>query len=174
MDLSSFEFYLYEKGTSSTKSLCYYAAVVCTSFIFSHLFLGSRISSLVTEIYNHCKTRAWPYCKVFNKEYNIAILLSKWGQNVTQKLFDNQTPVLTKREREFSSNFVISAESIWTVFYGTYCYMIMLLYDMKFRITLFDMIKPSPCVLFFPMNFLVSNQKTEANFQILQLNPYFD
>ena len=42
---------------------------------------------------------------------------------------------------------------------------------MKFRITLFDMIEPSPCVLFFlvstqQMYFLVSTQKTEANFQI--------
>ena len=52
--------------------------------------------------------------------------------------------------------------------------MIMLLYNMKFRIVLFDMIEPSPCVMFFPMYFLVSAQKTEANFQILQLNLYFD
>ena len=53
--------------------------------------------------------------------------------------------------------------------------MIMLLYHMKFRITCFGMIKPLPCVLlFFPMFFLVSTQKTEATFQILQLNPYFD
>ena len=44
--------------------------------------------------------------------------------------------------------------------------MIMLLYDMKFRITSFDMIESSPCVLFFPMYFLVSTQKTEANFEI--------
>ena len=45
---------------------------------------------------------------------------------------------------------------------------------MKFRITFFDMIEPSRCVLSFPMYFLVSTQKTEANFQILQLNPYSD
>ena len=32
--------------------LYYYAALVCTSFIFSHLFLGNRISSLVIEIYS--------------------------------------------------------------------------------------------------------------------------
>ena len=52
--------------------------------------------------------------------------------------------------------------------------MIMLSYDMKFRITLLDMIEPSSCVLFFPMYFVVSTQKTETNFQILKLNPYFD
>ena len=51
--------------------------------------------------------------------------------------------------------------------------MIMLLYDMKFRITSLDMIEPSSCILFFTMYFLVSTQKTEVNFQILQLNPYF-
>ena len=52
--------------------------------------------------------------------------------------------------------------------------MIMLLYEMKFRITPLDMIEPSSCILFFLMYFLVSTQKTEANFQILQFNPYFD
>ena len=52
--------------------------------------------------------------------------------------------------------------------------MIMLLYDMKFRISWLDMIVSLPFVLFFPMHFLVSTQKAEANFQILQLNPYFD
>ena len=52
--------------------------------------------------------------------------------------------------------------------------MIMLLFEMKFRITSFDMIESSSSVLFFPMYFLVLAQKTEANFQILQLNPYFD
>ena len=31
--------------------LCFYAALVCTSCIFSHLFSGNRISSLVTEKY---------------------------------------------------------------------------------------------------------------------------
>ena len=51
--------------------------------------------------------------------------------------------------------------------------MIMLLYDMKFWITLFEMIEPSPCVFFFPMHFLVPTQKTEAKFQILQWNPSF-
>ena len=50
----------------------------------------------------------------------------------------------------------------------------MLLYDMKFRIISLDMIEPSSCILFFPIYFLVSTQKTEANFQILQLIPYFD
>ena len=30
------------------------------------------------------------------------------------------------------------------------------------------MIESAPCVLFFPMYFLVLTQKTEANFQILQ------
>ena len=53
-------------------------------------------------------------------------------------------------------------------------YMIMLLYDMKFGITSLDMIVSLPFVLFFSMHFLVSTQKAEANFQILQLNPYFD
>ena len=51
--------------------------------------------------------------------------------------------------------------------------MIMLLYDMKLKITSFDMTEPSPWVLLFPMYFLVSTQKTQANFQILQLNQYF-
>ena len=109
--------------------------------IFSHLFLGNRISSLAIEVYSYYKTRAWLYCKVFNKEYNTVILLS--GKQ-------------------------IFAESTWPLFSGTKCYMIMLLYDMKFRITLFDMIQSSPCVLFFPRYFLVLTQKTEANFQILQ------
>ena len=36
--------------------------------------------------------------------------------------------------------------------------MIMLLYDMKFRIALFGMIEPLPCILFFPIYFLVSTQ----------------
>ena len=47
--------------------------------------------------------------------------------------------------------------------------MIMLLYDMKFRITSLDMIMPSSRRLFFPIYFLVRTQKAEANFQILQL-----
>ena len=51
---------------------------------------------------------------------------------------------------------------------------IMLLYDMKFRITSFDMNEPPHCVLYFPMYFLLSTQKTETNFKILQSNPYFD
>ena len=41
--------------------------------------------------------------------------------------------------------------------------------NMKFRITWFYMIEPSLCVIFFPMYFLISTQKTEENFQILQL-----
>ena len=44
--------------------LCYFAALVCTSCIFSRLYLGKRISSLVIEIYSYCKTRPWLYCKV--------------------------------------------------------------------------------------------------------------
>ena len=47
----------------------------------------------------------------------------------------------------------------------------MLLYDLNFRITSFDMIEPLPCVLFFPMYFLVLAEKTEGNFQILKLTP---
>ena len=39
----------------------------------------------------------------FDKEYNIAILSSKKGQNFNQKLFDNQTLALTKRESKFSA-----------------------------------------------------------------------
>ena len=58
----------------------------------------------------------------------------------------------------------ISAKSNWPFSSQTKCCMIMILYDMKFRITSFDMIEPSPCVLLFPMYFLVSTQKTEANF----------
>ena len=49
-----------------------------------------------------------------------------------------------------------------------------LLHDMKFRITSFDMIESSPCILFLPMYFLVSTQKNKINFQILQWNPYLD
>ena len=49
--------------------------------------------------------------------------------------------------------------------------MIMLLYDMKFKITLFDMIELPLFVLFFLIYFLISTQKSKANFQILQLNP---
>ena len=78
-------------------SECYYTSLVCTSYIFNHLFLGNRIYSLVIEIYSFCKTRLWLYFKVFNKEYKIVILYSKWGQNFKQKLFDNQTPALAKR-----------------------------------------------------------------------------
>ena len=61
--------------------LCYYAVLVCASRIFSHLFLGNRISSFVVEIYSYCKTTVWLYCKIVNKEYNIVILFSKWEQN---------------------------------------------------------------------------------------------
>ena len=45
---------------------------------------------------------------------------------------------------------------------------------MKFRITSFDMVESSPWVLFFLIYFLISTQETEANFPILQCNPYFD
>ena len=51
--------------------------------------------------------------------------------------------------------------------------MIMLLYDMIFWITSFDMIEPSPCILLFPMYFLVLTQKPKAKFQTLQWYPYF-
>ena len=106
------EFYLYYKGTSSTKLLLWcYAASVCTSCIFSHLFLGNLISSLVKGIYSYCKTRAWLYCKVYNKEYNIVILFSKRGENFTQERSDNQKTALAKRESKFSVDSVISAES---------------------------------------------------------------
>ena len=44
----------------------------------------------------------------------------------------------------------------------------------EIKITSFDMTEPSPCVLLFPMYFLVSSEKAEANLQILQWNPYFD
>ena len=50
--------------------------------------------------------------------------------------------------------------------------MVVLLYDMKLRIIWFDMMEPLPHILFFPMHFLVLRQKTEANLQILQWNPY--
>ena len=105
---------------SSTKLLlrCY-AASVCTSCIFSHLFLGNIISSLVKGIYSYCKTRAWLYCKVYNKEYNIVILFSKWGENFTQERSDNQKTALAKRESKFSVDSVISAESTWPLFSRT-------------------------------------------------------
>ena len=45
------------------------------------------------------------------------------------------------------------------------------LYDNGLRHERVNIIEPSPCVLFFPTYFLVSTQKTEANFQILQMNP---
>ena len=64
---------------------------------------------------------------------------------------------------------MISAESTWFLLSGTSCYMIVLLYDIKFRIILFDMIEPLPCILFFTVNFLVSTQKSKvSNFQIFQ------
>ena len=81
----------------------------------------------------------------------------KMGAKFYPRIIDNQTPALTKRKTKFSADSVISAKSTWPV---------VLLYDIKFRITSFDMIKPLPCVLFFPMYFLVFTQKTEANFQI--------
>ena len=99
--------------------LCYYAALVCISCILSHLFLGNIISSLVTEIHSYYKLRKWLYCKVFNKEYSIVILFSKCRQNFNQKLFDNETPTLTKRESNFSVDSVISAESTRPLFCGT-------------------------------------------------------
>ena len=53
-------------------------------YIYSSLFLDNRISSLLTEIYSYCRNRAWLYCNVFNKEHNIVILFTKWGQNSDQ------------------------------------------------------------------------------------------
>ena len=93
--------------------LCYYAAVVCTSYIFTHFFLGNRISWLVIEI-SYCKSRVWFYCKVFNKEYNTVILFSKCGKNFNRKLFDNQTPALTKRESKFCTRNQ-PAVSLWNL-----------------------------------------------------------
>ena len=49
----------------------------------------------------------------------------------------------------------------------------MLLHDMKFRITEFELIEPSPWVLLFQMHFLVSTRQLVI-FQISQWNPYFD
>ena len=46
--------------------------------------------------------------------------------------------------------------------------MIMLPYDIKFRITLFDMTESLPCVLLFLMYFFVLTQIAETNFQIFQ------
>ena len=46
----------------------------------------------------------------------------------------------------------------------------MLLYNMNFRITSYGMTEPSPCVLFFPMYYLVSTQKTKANLQTFQFH----
>ena len=66
------------------------------------LLLGNRISSLITEIYRYWKTRAWLYCKVFNKKCNIVILLSKWGQNFDQILLDNQRPALLMLQFTFT------------------------------------------------------------------------
>ena len=64
---------------------------------------------------------------------------------------------------------MISEESTWYLLSGTSCYMIVLLYDIKFRIILFDMIEPLPCILFFPVTFLVSTQKSKvSNSQIFQ------
>ena len=94
----------------------------------------------------------------------------KMGAKFYPKIIDNQAPALTKRENKFSVDFVISTKSTWPVFSGSNCYMIVLLYDKKFRITSFVMIKPSPCVLFFPMYYLVSTQKTKANLQTFQFH----
>ena len=41
------------------------------------------------------------------------------GENFNQKLFDNQTPVLTKQETKYSADSVISEESAWPSFSGT-------------------------------------------------------
>ena len=56
--------------------LCYYAALVCSSCIFSHLFLGNRISLLLIEKYTVI-TRAWLYGKAFNKKNNVVVLFTK-------------------------------------------------------------------------------------------------
>ena len=145
------EFCLYQKGNSSSKllmplhSLSFYQfLLVFLATTFQIIFIRKR------------KTRAWLYCKVFNKEHNIVILFSKQGQNFNQKLFQNQIPALTQRESKFSADSVISARPTWSLFSRTWCYMTMLSYDMKFRITSFNIIEPLPKALFFPMYLLVS------------------
>ena len=65
----------------------------------------------------------------------------------------------------FFADSVISAESIWPFIFGlNKCYTVALLYDIKFRITLFEMIEPSPCLLFFLMFYLVLTQKAVTKF----------
>ena len=49
--------------------------------------------------------------KSFDKEYNISNLFTKRRQNFNQKLFDNQTQALTKRESKFSAG--NSFQAIW-------------------------------------------------------------
>ena len=47
--------------------------------------------------------------------------------------------------------------------------MIMLFYDIKFRI-MFNMIRPTPCVLFSPICYLVWRQKTKERLQTLKFH----
>ena len=54
-----------------------------------------------------------------NTMYNIGILFLKWGQNFTKKLFDRQTPALTKQKSIFSTDSMISDESTWSLLSGT-------------------------------------------------------
>ena len=52
------------------------------------------------------------------------------------------------------------------IIYGTWCYMMVLLYDLKFRLDSFDMFEPSLCIRFFPMYFLVSTQIQKQTFKL--------
>ena len=54
-----------------------------------------------------------------NTIYNIGILFLKRGQNFTKKLFDKQTPALTKQKSIFSMDSMISDESTWSLLSGT-------------------------------------------------------
>ena len=47
--------------------------------------------------------------------------------------------------------------------------MIMLFYDIKFRI-MFNMIRPTPCVLFSPIYYLVWRQKTKERLKTLKFH----
>ena len=49
--------------------------------------------------------------------------------------------------------------------------MIMLSYNMKFRITSLDMIEPPSSILFFPMYFLVSTQKKQSKLSNFEIEP---
>ena len=59
----------------------------------SSFFFSNKIFSLVAEIESHCKTIRWLCCKVFNRKYNIIIVLSQLGQNFALKLRGSSTGV---------------------------------------------------------------------------------